>query len=125
MGNRPWVKQTVFTPLAAHPQSVEDATKYPPLPLRHTQARPDAVSHVPPARVTPNGMQAVPEEEVSLTEVGCPLPHLSLNPFVVGCLLQRMLVPKKQVPKHQRSQAPNATQPGPRLHDLVMLIPRL
>ena len=28
-----WVKQTVITPLAAHPQGVEDATKYPPLPL--------------------------------------------------------------------------------------------
>lgn len=28
-----WVKQTVITPLAAHPQSVEDATKNPPLPL--------------------------------------------------------------------------------------------
>ena len=27
-----WVKQTVVTPLPAHPQNVEDATKYPPLP---------------------------------------------------------------------------------------------
>jgi hypothetical protein len=28
-----WVKQTVITPLPSHQQSVQDATKYPPLSL--------------------------------------------------------------------------------------------
>ena len=33
MGRWPMVKQTLITPLPSHAQSVEDATKHPPLPL--------------------------------------------------------------------------------------------
>ena len=116
--NGQWGKQTVITPLPSHEQNVDDATKYPPLPLFLEDARgrtlkpglaPFLMSwhYCPSDSKRDAGIARVPEVE-ALTEVGCRHPRGSPNRIAAGCLNHPQPAPKL-------NQLPSLTKAGPRL----------
>ena len=110
-----WVKQTVITPLPSHQQNMEDATKYPPLPLflkdGHYRTLKPGLAH----RI-PSGMLATTEVEVSLkilSEAGCHRPHPLPNRIAAGCPNHPQPAPK---PKLLPSLTKAGSRPAQDLH---------